>query len=298
MRIEYLEEFLTLASTLNFSAAARARGISQPVLSAHIKSLEAELEVRLFDRDKHSVFLTDVGERLIDDTTQIVSHYNHLIALTRDSIDMLSSSLVVGYLYNGFRAVMPSVSSEFANEHPGVAFSMRSFGFLGVSDALKNDEVDIALTIDVDEKLHENCNVVELGDDVLCCVVRSDDPLAKYESISLASLHDEPFILPSPDDSGAYASYLMKMFDKAGYRPRVSVFYHEIDTRYLSVCAGEGISLIGAHFRPYMNADVKFIPLSDEGSRYSLVALWKKTNRNKNIPKFISLIEERMRERD
>jgi DNA-binding transcriptional LysR family regulator len=61
--LDWLEDFLALAESGNFSRAAQARNIAQPAFSRHIKSLEEWVGVDLFDRGSHPVTLTEAGKR-------------------------------------------------------------------------------------------------------------------------------------------------------------------------------------------------------------------------------------------
>ena len=71
--LEWLEDFLALADSGNFSRAAKVRAIAQPAFSRHIKSLEEWVGVDLFDRSAQPVVLTEAGKRFqpaIDDLLQ------------------------------------------------------------------------------------------------------------------------------------------------------------------------------------------------------------------------------------
>jgi DNA-binding transcriptional LysR family regulator len=61
--LEWLEDFLALAESGNFSRAAQARSIAQPAFSRHIRSLEEWVGVDLFDRSGHPTALTAAGKR-------------------------------------------------------------------------------------------------------------------------------------------------------------------------------------------------------------------------------------------
>jgi len=69
--LEWLEDFLALAESGNFSRAAQARNIAQPAFSRHIRGLEEWVGVDLFDRSAHPAALTAAGRRflpLLEDT--------------------------------------------------------------------------------------------------------------------------------------------------------------------------------------------------------------------------------------
>ncbi len=61
--LDWLEDFLALAETGNFSRAAQARAIAQPAFSRHIRALEEWVGVELFDRSAHPTALTAAGKR-------------------------------------------------------------------------------------------------------------------------------------------------------------------------------------------------------------------------------------------
>jgi len=63
MEIRWLEDFLSLVDTRNFSRSAEARYTTQPAFSRRIKSLEEWIGATLFDRTAQPIRLTPSGER-------------------------------------------------------------------------------------------------------------------------------------------------------------------------------------------------------------------------------------------
>ena len=267
MKLQYLSEFVMLAHTLNFSIAAKRLHISQPVLSTHIKTMETELGFELFVRNRRSVALSEIGKEILPEMVEVVERYHDALDTAQKFLDAQSSKLTIGYLYNAFRDLLPSLSREFSNEHPGIDFRMHSFGYQGITNAMYQDAIDVAFTIDVDESLNDLCHIVKLKEDPICCVVRSDD------SANLAFFYDE-------------------LFQKSGFTPHISMQYREIDTRYLAIESGEGVALVGRHFQQFMGDDVVFIPFAESFWKYDLCAMWKKSNPNKSIPALMELVTE------
>ncbi|WP_295805620.1 LysR family transcriptional regulator [uncultured Nitratireductor sp.] len=73
MEIKWLEDFLTLAQTRNFSRASEERNVTQPAFSRRIRALEGWLGVALFDRRTYPVTLTEEGRAFRETAESMVS---------------------------------------------------------------------------------------------------------------------------------------------------------------------------------------------------------------------------------
>lgn len=73
MKIQSMREFITLSELKNFNYASEKLFLSQPTLSRHIKELEEELGVTLFNRSTRRVELTEYGQYFLPFAKRIVS---------------------------------------------------------------------------------------------------------------------------------------------------------------------------------------------------------------------------------
>jgi DNA-binding transcriptional LysR family regulator len=91
--LDWLEDFLTLADTGNFSRAAEIRAIAQPALSRHIRSLEEWVGVDLVDRTAHPVELTAAGKKFQPLIQSALSALEAARIKARAAQDLASASL-------------------------------------------------------------------------------------------------------------------------------------------------------------------------------------------------------------
>lgn len=90
-----LECFLAVAEYLNFTKAAEQMRLTQPAISNQIKTLEAELGVKLFFRTSRDVRLTKAGTQLIEEAKSILKSFGNIKHRLKETDDerVISSRL-------------------------------------------------------------------------------------------------------------------------------------------------------------------------------------------------------------
>ncbi|WP_191303272.1 LysR family transcriptional regulator [Lentzea cavernae] len=107
-----LRYFVAVAEHLNFSRAAEALHIAQPVLSRQIRALETELKVQLFDRSSKGTVLTPFGEQLLADARPLLSQASALLRRV-GAADVFAVGFMPGLI------ITPAVRL-LASRHPGL----------------------------------------------------------------------------------------------------------------------------------------------------------------------------------
>lgn len=292
MKIEHLKEFLAVTKSMSFTATAKQFYITQPVLTKHMKSIEAELGISLFCHEGRRVKLTRAGEIFAKSVEGIISDYDSAIV----KLNMLNlgfeDRMRVGYLYGAMGPHLSMIWERFAENNPHVMPEFVSMEYDSIIDSLQSDVIDVALAADIQSSLHDACNVREIFCDYVCAVMRSDHPLATKETLSLWDLRDEPFILPHPVHMKGFFDFYGQLLQKAHVVPKTIGYYQELNMRFLSFTNERCVSLMTSHTKQHSLAErgkgtFVYIPLDDESCKLSIAALWKKANNSSIIESFV-----------
>src|SRR5215469_15790415 len=90
--------FVVVAEELHFTRAAERLHMSQPPLSYQIQQLERDLGVRLFERTRHRVQLTDAGQVLFDAARRIFGQMEQTVRAVQRVGQGEVGSLTVGFI--------------------------------------------------------------------------------------------------------------------------------------------------------------------------------------------------------
>jgi LysR family transcriptional activator of glutamate synthase operon len=81
VKLSYIKEFITLAETRKYRVAAKKLSISQASLSKHIKHVEWELGIPLFNRTTRKMELSEFGALMLPHARQIIDIEQEYMAI-------------------------------------------------------------------------------------------------------------------------------------------------------------------------------------------------------------------------
>jgi len=129
----------------NFSEAASHCFVTQPTLSMQIQKLEDELGVLIFDRSRHPVITTEVGEKIIKQARIILKQKDELHSVVENETGDFGGRLRIGVIPTVSPYLLPMVLKSFTEKYPDVELVINELLTNEIVSALNKDKVDIGI---------------------------------------------------------------------------------------------------------------------------------------------------------
>jgi DNA-binding transcriptional LysR family regulator len=147
MELRHLRYFIAVAEELNFSRAAQRLHVSQPPLSRQIQDLEAELGVKLLERDRQGVQLTRVGKSVLAKARRLVEHAELLGTDARQLAQQSQRELQVGYAPAPSSAIIALILRRYHELAPAAPLTLHDLSLNEILVGLKTRKLDLGLSL-------------------------------------------------------------------------------------------------------------------------------------------------------
>jgi DNA-binding transcriptional LysR family regulator len=292
MELRHLRYFVAVAEDLNFTKAAVKLRLAQPSLTRQIHNLEEELGVRLLDRTKNKVSLTEEGRSFLVDARR-------LVALSLESMKAVqrvsrgeSSQLNLGYLFKFSFDLLPSTLAAFAQIHPEVAvnlFDMPPAVQLHAIAARKIDLGFVGIRPSISDKNHAELSMECIAEHKLVVVLPEKHPLANKSKISRVDLKSLFFVLMSETTHPGSYDWLAGLCHEVGFTPRILQDV-ELESGIMTfVAEGLGVTLAREQIKKIPHPGVVFRPLALPLKAEYWIA-WHRENRSKALLQYIEIL--------
>lgn len=186
MNLKQLEAFVQVAEGKSFSKAAKELFLTQPTISAHIASLERELNARLFVRNTKEVSLSEDGKdlyryakQIIDLQKQIEERFETEEEGSRHCITIAASTIPAQYL-------LPRVLKRFNEKYPDEQIKIMESDSSKVVSQIVDHIVDVGFTGTVLEKKH--CRYLPFYKDKLAVITPNTERYRRLKEESLEGI--------------------------------------------------------------------------------------------------------------
>ena len=184
-----LISLLKVYETGNYTRAARQLSLTQPAVSQHIRALEQELGVRIFERANNELHVTNEGRIVIKYARRMQSLHRNLQSDLENEKRRITQ-LKVGITHTAESNAIAEALARYATRHEGVNIQLRM---------LRNYEIDFAVAEGKISDPSFRCLLMDT--DSLVLVVAPEHPLAGKNVVTVGQLMRERLILRLPDSS-------------------------------------------------------------------------------------------------
>ena len=142
MDLNHLRSFVAVAKFGHLTRASEALHLSQPALSSHIKTLEEQFGVTLFERTPTGMTLTPSGRRLLVEAEQIIGAVRHLAHSAQDLRGQPTGHLKIGTVLNPATLRVGETISRALERYPQIELELYQVMSSDVLARLRNGTLD------------------------------------------------------------------------------------------------------------------------------------------------------------
>lgn len=188
-----LSYFTEVCRAKGFSPAATKPGKSQSAVSTQIGLLEKELGLKLFDRSKRPLFVTEAGRVFFDFATEILNKSGEFERYLAELSSGVAGEVRIGASTSVGTYILPGILSRLLRRYPKVQISLSTHPRSSVFESVKRADVDFGLVLS--DKPPEGLAAKILKTERLCLFLSPKHALAKRRRISMRDLSAIPFVV-------------------------------------------------------------------------------------------------------
>lgn len=296
MNLKQLEAFVKIADTGSFSQAAKELFLTQPTISAHISSLEKELNSRLFVRNTKEVHLSEKGNVLYNYAKQMLvlqKRIEDTFALNdereQQCITIAASTIPAQYL-------LPGILVAFSEKYPDQQFKVVETDSAKVVEQVMNHTVDVGFTgTALDKKV---CKHIPFYQDELIVIAPNTE---KYRALQKtqkdATWIAEEKLIMREEGSGTRkeAEKLLKKLGLNASKLNVIATMENPEAIKKAVANGMGISIISklAAEEEKEKGNLLVLPLTADGTKRDINVVYDRNLQpSRTTERFVKLVKE------
>ena len=292
MEFKQLEAFVAVVDYGSFSEAARKLYLTQPTISAHVRSLEEELHTKLILRTTKKTTITTRGYQLYDSAVRMLEIRNNLLenftGVQKHMIDLAASTIPSSYL-------LPEILAAFGKTHPDIYFHSIQADSAESINRVLDGTVDLALV--GQNTRDETCVFLPFCQDelVIATPITSHYLGLQNKSVTFEDFIKDPIIIR---EKGSGTKKEMDLFlEQIGVTPsdlNVIARMNDLEGIKKSIVNGLGISILSAHSAIDLQKtkQILLFPLEESAHKRTFYIVYSKNRILKpHVRQFIQFVQ-------
>ena len=290
MELRHLRYFVAVAENLNFTKAAAKLHLAQPSLTRQIHNLEEEIGVRLLNRSKSQVALTEEGRSFLVDARRILALATESVLAVQRLSRGETGQLNIAYLSNSDFELLPETLGAFRQAFPHIALNLFDMAPAEQFRALEARKIDLGFVGLPPPATTGRLKWESIARHRTVVVLPVKHPLARKPQVSLGELKTMFFVGMSEKTHPGFRNWLSETCQQAGFTPRI-LQDAELEPALMTfVAEGLGVSLAREHIKKVPHPGVAFRPLKPLVKSDYCIA-WNRDNDSRALQQYIEIVK-------
>ena len=290
MELRHLRYFVAVAENLNFTKAAAKLHLAQPSLTRQIHNLEEEIGVRLLNRSKSHVALTEEGRAFLTDARRILGLATESILAVQRLSRGETGQLNIAYLPNFDFELLPETLRAFRQSFPHIALNLFDMSPAEQFRALEARKIDLGFVGLPPSSTASGLQWESIARHRTVVVIPARHRLARKRQISLAELETMFFVGMSERTHPGFRDWLNRTCQQVGFTPRV-LQEAELEAALMTfVAEGLGVTLARENIKKLPHPGVAFRPLTPPIVSDYCIA-WDRANDLRALHQYIQIVK-------
>lgn len=285
-----IKYFVEVANELNFTNASKNLFVSQAAVSKKIASLEDELGVVLFNRNRRTVKLTSVGQIFYKDAIEIMKKIEETVKKIEDISSNYKEALRLGYLGPAEFKFLPDLLQNFNEKYPNINLTSKHYYQGPLIKSLMNGNLDIIFSLSMVIEKYPHLEFKSIYNDSFVIYCHKNHRLSSSNAVDISELKNENLIILS-EESASYAhNSIIKLCNESGLNSMDISETDNFEHLLMMVKSNQGISILPNSIFDYFNQDNQIItlPIKRDSLKIDLLNFeigiaWDKNNQNPAI---------------
>jgi DNA-binding transcriptional LysR family regulator len=292
MEIWQLNTFKVVAKTLHFTQASYELKLTQSAVSHQIKSLENELGVKLFLREKRKISLTSQGNRVLDYANKMFRQIEVMRNEIEDNKETLEGLVKIVAVTRSLNCPFSEFQRDFQSIYPEIDLKFDSvYEYSTIFDNLRKGISDIGLTVRNDDL--GDLLSIPYGQFELLFVVGKNHRFANRKTVNIKDLENDKWVLF--EKGGWLRAKTDEIFKKHNFDPKNISDSNDGNIVYSLIKEGESIGFMPSWgiFEALEDGKLIHIKVKDVSFKAPLNIVILPNNRSKLISVFINYLLEK-----
>ena len=292
MELRHLRYFVAVAEELHFSRAAERLHVAQPAVSEQIRKLEAELGVRLLNRTKRKVSLTDAGSALLTEARRVLQQVDIARLATHEARCRTTARLRIGYTPASLPKSVPEALQRLAASMKNLEATLELAFGLELIASVRNERLDAAI-VSLPAPT-AGLRTTHLGRERAVAALPASHRHALRTAIRLDHLAPERIVVLPREASRPFYDAVLAACRSAALSPSlVEMRGACVEPALLAVASGAGIGLLPESVaQRYSTPGVRFVAIDGEQPAVSTAIVTRRDSAHLPTAAFLRAVSQ------